>query len=285
VSGPGIGEPPLLYAARRGQEDEVRRLLQEGADVDAQDMAEGRGALLSAVLGAHLEVARLLLSAGARLDRMDHQGVMAAEAASRSRSVRGGGAKGERAQALWDEVEAAIEAALSRAPRAPGAAAEAALRLAAAEGRAAQVAEFLSAGARADAPDPWNTSALGFAALRGHAALIGPLLKAGADPARRTRRQLYFDRLELHSPLGWAVLRGHAAVVAALAAHGVPIDLPDPWGDTPLMVAARHNRAEVIEALLSAGANLAHRNRRGQRAADIAQASGHAALAQRLQPA
>lgn len=54
----------LIDAAAAGRVDEVARLIQTGAPLDAQD-AQGRSALLRAVAGDHVSVAKILLEAGA----------------------------------------------------------------------------------------------------------------------------------------------------------------------------------------------------------------------------
>lgn len=54
----------LIEAAAAGRVDEVARLVQTGAPLDAQD-AQGRSALLRAVAGDHVSVAKILLEAGA----------------------------------------------------------------------------------------------------------------------------------------------------------------------------------------------------------------------------
>lgn len=54
----------LIEAAAAGRVDEVASLIQTGAPLDAQD-AQGRSALLRAVAGDHVSVAKTLLDAGA----------------------------------------------------------------------------------------------------------------------------------------------------------------------------------------------------------------------------
>ncbi|MGE0752960.1 MAG: ankyrin repeat domain-containing protein [Variibacter sp.] len=62
----------LLRASSRGDLDAVRRLLADGAPVDARD-ASGRTALLLATIGNHVEVARALIVANADVNAQDNQ--------------------------------------------------------------------------------------------------------------------------------------------------------------------------------------------------------------------
>ncbi len=60
----------LIEAAERGDAEAVRRLLEEGASVDARD-ANGRTALVAAAYGNHLEAAEALIEAGADVNAKD----------------------------------------------------------------------------------------------------------------------------------------------------------------------------------------------------------------------
>ncbi len=65
--------PPLVEAASRGDQAEVRRLVEEGADLEAVD-SSGRTALQWAAYGGHVEIVRDLLQAGADPDHTDDEG-------------------------------------------------------------------------------------------------------------------------------------------------------------------------------------------------------------------
>lgn len=278
------GYTPLYWAAQRGLLPVVQALLAAGAQVDAQELEDGKTPLTVALLKAHDQVVAALLEAGASLEVMTHSGVTPLEAAQLSLSIRKEPASLRRAQAALARVERALGQTLEAAGSLPPESQEAAsaLRLAAGAGRAQEVEALLAAGVRPDAPNPWNTAAVGLAAIQGHAPIVSLLAGQGADLTRVTRRMLLMDRLELYDALGWAVTRGHAAVVEALARAGARVDQGDPWGVTPLMRAAHLGSAAVVEALLAAGADPQRRNRRGATAAQIAQSAGHLALAQRL---
>lgn len=68
----GCGDAPtgLVRAAEQGDVESVRRLLDDGADVDERD-ARGRTAVTAAAMGDHVELARVLIDAGADVDRQD----------------------------------------------------------------------------------------------------------------------------------------------------------------------------------------------------------------------
>ena len=67
---PSDGPEALMRAAAAGDVAEVRRRLEDGAEVDAQDRG-GRTAVTAAVMGDHRETARVLRAAGADVDAQD----------------------------------------------------------------------------------------------------------------------------------------------------------------------------------------------------------------------
>ena len=110
-------------------------------------------------------------------------------------------------------------------------------------------------------------SPLWLAAGRGYCQVVEGLLQAKADPN-------YGESLYFRSPLWEASWGGHSQCVTMLLAHKASIDLaptsgPKP-GRTSLMAAACRGKADVVSALLNAGANPHVRDAMGWNALEIA---------------
>lgn len=73
---------PLLQAARTGDLQQLERLLQQGAPVNAADSA-GRTPLILAVMQGHTAVVQRLLAAGANTALIDKDGLNALQHARR----------------------------------------------------------------------------------------------------------------------------------------------------------------------------------------------------------
>lgn len=274
---------PLYRASLRGMTSVASALLERGADVDAQEMEDGKTALIVAALRSLPALASTLLTHHADPTRFTHQGVTALEAAQRAARQRRGGPKARAAQdtleVLVESVRERLRQVLASHDAVPAANLSAALRLAASTNEVESLKRLLALGASPDKSGFWNTAALGLAAMQGHAEASALLLEAGANAGRTTTRQLHFERLRLHTPLGWAIARDHGAVIAAMASAGVRLELPDARGFTPLMRAAQSGSLEALRALLDAGVDREARNRRGQRAFEVAEEARQGAAA------
>lgn len=259
------GELPLSAAVRAGDRAAVQRLLQEPGAVNAAE-PDGTTALHWAVEADDLEVVRALLAAGADAGR-----------ASRTRVVPLALAAVNGRPAI---VEALLDAGADPNARLTGG--QTALMSAARAGFAEIVDLLASRGAAVDArEDALGETAMMWAAAEDHADVIRTLVRRGADVnARSTLLQFpareFGDgksgRLTVLPAGGWtpvmyAARQNAGRAVAALVEVGADLDLVDPDGTSPLLVAIINAHYDLAEQLIASGADL-----------DRADASGMAPL-------
>jgi uncharacterized protein len=75
-----------------------------------------------------------------------------------------------------------------------------------------------------------------------------------------------------NSALHYAAQEHHVGIAGLLISHGARVDVEDSHGNTPLWRAVFNSkgRGDLIAALLNAGANRNHRNKRGKTPIDLA---------------
>jgi ankyrin repeat protein len=236
------GFTPLLYAARQGCVECARLLLDAGADIDRAD-PDGISPLLSALLNAHFDTAKYLLEKGANANKWDWWG----------------------RTPLYSAVD------FNTIPH----------------------------GGRPDRPSLDDTTNL---------QMIELLLAAGANPNAQLKlfppyRSLRMDRgadsiLDIGTTALLRAARGaDVPALNALLAHGALVDLPQVSGITPLMAATGTGaggsdtrgkfRTELdalaaAEVLLQAGAQVNARDERGRTALHAAAAAGYTDIVQLL---
>jgi ankyrin repeat protein len=110
----------------------------------------------------------------------------------------------------------------------------------------------------------FGESALALAALNGHTALVRALVEGGAPV-----------NMPGWGAIHYAVFNGHAAIVEYLIERGADLNARAPNRYTPLMLAARNGRCEVVRILLAAGANPGLGDLEGNTAVKIAQEAGN----------
>ncbi len=188
---------PLMIAAGAGRINVVKVLLDAGAKIDAHD-GPSRTALFHAVEGGYLNVAKLLLDAGADINTKDHQGGTLLTIA-----------------AFYNHTELALF--------------------------------FIDAGLDVNIKVYGNAyTALHSASYLGDIKVVKALLDAGAD-ANPT-----IGDYALHPPIMNAVIEGHSAVVKLLLDAGADLSLKDDKGRTPLDLAKENKNTEIIEMLKAA---------------------------------
>ena len=72
------GMTALLFAARDGQIDAARALLECGADINQVSASEKTSPLVMAIMNGHLDLAKLLIDWGADPNLANNQGLTAA---------------------------------------------------------------------------------------------------------------------------------------------------------------------------------------------------------------
>ena len=242
----------LIDAARGGQEEVAKLLLDHGAD------AAGVFALMAAAACGHEEVAKLLLDHGADAAATNSNGVSALMAAAQ-------GGHEAVAKLLLDQGADVLAAANNG---------ETALTNAAASGHEAVTKLLLDAGADVLAAANNGATNLMNAAVCGHEAVTKLLLDAGADVLAAGNNGA--------TALMNAAACGHEAVAKLLLDHGADVAAADNSGQTALIDAAFGGHEAVAKLLLDAGADVAAADNNGQTALINAAFGGHEAVTKLL---
>ncbi len=227
-SGGGLDDR-LIAAAGRGDTDEVKRLIDSGADPNAGD-ARGRSALLHSVIAGHDGAARALLRRGAHVETADADGKTAL---------------------MWAADAGHMEIAALLLKRGADMAArdkygQTALIDAAWRGRDGMVEKLLEIGADANARTVDGVTALMWTAINGYPDAARRLIAAGAALEAPDRYGF--------TPLIRAAWNGHAEVVAALIEAGAAVDAESGDGKTALRLAHGGGFKEIVALLRAAGA-------------------------------
>lgn len=279
LASPARADTPLHLAARTGDLAKVAELLSEGADPHRLNHG-GHSALGVAAGAGQVEVAALLLAAGARPDVHGPTSAPPLRLAVPHPAI----------------VAMLLEAGADAAD--PIVLADAMIQ-AALHGHEDSVAPLLAAGAPVDRVRPWSGSALSLAAEGGYLGIVEQLLAAGADPEltdREGRTALYHalrrshgavaERLldagaDIHgkgpglpTPLHGAAAGGLEALAERLITAGAAVDARDASGRTPLHRAAERGKVSLVAPLIAAGARIEAVDNGGERPLHLAARNG-----------
>ena len=244
--GAGAGDLPLIDAARHADTDEVRALLQKGADVNAA-AADGTTALHWASHHDDVDSADLLIRAGAAVNAANDLGATPLWAASLNASA--------------PMVRRLLQAGAN--PNVALLLGETPLMVASRSGNPDVVEQLLTRGANVNARAARGQTALMWAVAQRHADVVKVLLAHGADVHARSDT--------------WSQ-------VMAVPPHGLPQynrSIPH-GGDTALMFAARAGDLASAKHLVAAGANVRDTDAWGVAATVLAAHSGHRELVEFL---
>lgn len=290
------GETPLIWAAQAPEDEEdtdprhaewalrdARSLIAAGAEIDVAD-ERGRTALHYAAEAGSEEMVALLLLAGANVGMLDGQGdtplhlavgkgfdpaaraLLEARADPNVRNDKGCNCLHQLADLFLTDMTPA-HLRLANALLAAGGDLEALdhrglnpLVAAAATGNIPVAAVFVSRGAKVDAE---SGAALRQALLFEDDDMTDLLLKAGASAN-------LVGGDEGERPLHLAAQEGFAHGVRALLNHGADIEARNIDGETPLLVAVRMRRYDVVSLLIERGAAVDTRDQYGNTAEALA---------------
>jgi ankyrin repeat protein len=246
------GRPPIIDAARSGDTEAVRALLQQKADVNAIE-GDGATALHWASYRDNLESAKLLLRAGAKVNAANDLGATPLWAASQNGS-----------DAM---VRLLLEAGAN--PNAALLLGETPLMVAARAGKAAVVELLIAKDANINAHAARGQTALMWAVAQKHPDVVKILLAHGADFRAQSDAWSEVMALPPHGYLEYnrAIPHGKdtALLFAArvddlesaklLVAAGADVNDADAWGVSATTLAAHSDFEDMVEFLLEKGAD------------------------------
>ena len=219
----------LLAAARAGATDEIKRLIEFGADPNATDAAGRPALLLGAIDGRH-ESVETLLRLGARVEAADGDGNTALMWASE------------------EGHESVAKILLRRGAdiNARDKYGQTALIGAAWRGRSAIVEALLALDADPDAKATDGATALLWAAINGYAEVARLLIGGDANVDTADPKGI--------TPLMRSVWNRHTETVAALISGGADVNARSKEGHTALRLARKNRYKEIVALLREAGA-------------------------------
>jgi len=217
----------LIVAARYGETDTVRKLLEAGANMHVQDN-EGKTALNRAVEEDHSEVVRILLQAGAEVnstDKDDMTSLMWAAVFGHTEVVGILLEAGADVNASDDYGRTSLTIATSR-------------------NHTEIVKYLLQVGADANAKDYGGWSSLMFAALGNHTEIVKYLLQAGADVNAKNNGSW--------TALMYATRGNHTEIVKYLLQAGADVNTKNQYGWTALDYALEEGNKEITKLIMEA---------------------------------
>jgi ankyrin repeat protein len=244
--------PPLVDAAKNGDKDTLRTLIQKGVNVNTAE-GDGTTALHWASYRDDIELADILIRAGAKVNAANDLG----------------------ATALWTASQNGSEAMVRRLlearanPNAALLAGETPLMVGSRSGNPKVVEQLLAKGANVNAHGSRGQTALMWAVSEKHPDVVKVLIAHGANINARSDRWSQVMAVEPHGylpynrdiPAGnetallFAARMGDLGSAELLVAAGANVNDADAWGVSATTLAAHSDYRDVVEFLLNKGAD------------------------------
>jgi ankyrin repeat protein len=249
----GAGDRPgLIDAAKSGDRNTLRTLIQEKANVNASE-GDGSTALHWASYRDDLESADLLIRAGAKVNATNDLGATPLWAASQNGSTA--------------MVRRLLDAGAN--PNLALVAGETPVMVASRSGYPDVVEELLAGHANVNARGARGQTALMWAAAQKHAEVVKVLLAHGADVQARSESWSEMMAVPPHGYSGYnrqiphggdtalmfAARAGDLASAKLLVAAGANVNDADAWGVSATVLAAHSDYRELVGFLLQKGAD------------------------------
>ena len=253
------GDTLLLAAATLGNTDAVQRLLAMGADVNKQNAYTRDTAILRSVYADHDEISMLLVYENADLNLPNNyrQTPMGLAVEKKKEALidlflNNGVSAGldsetlirSSAQKNYIGVLAMLKGGVS--PNVKNDSGNTPLIISASLGDQASVRSLLAYRADVNAVNNEGNSAILYAARYNH---LETLLSLLAPLTMQYKTDVNQQNKRGETALYWAAIKGYAPIVKVLLAHDANKDLANTAGQTPLDVAKKYKRKEVIELL------------------------------------
>ena len=250
----------LLKAVMENKFDDVKKALDNGADVNAKDI-DGWTALIWASENGHTKIVEMLLDKGADVNAISGSSISALHFASNQGHI-------DIVKMLLDKGAKVDAKTNSR---------NTALIWASEKGHKEVVEMLLDKGADVNAKDNDGKTALILASVNGDKEIVTMLLDKGADVNSKDD--------DGDTALILASLNGHKEIVTMLLKKGADVNTTDEEGETALIVASLKGHTEIVVMLLDNGADVNTKNEDGETALQVATLKGHTKIVELLKKA
>ena len=242
---PGLPSTPLYFTSSYGLFRMTERLLDHGQNVNAEGGAFGTP-LNAGCLGGHTDVARVLLDRGAEINRKAHRyGLTALHLASRSGNV-------SLVKLLLDRGACIhIQDKNGHSP----------FIYACQSGDCERMKLLLDHGASIEPADSSCRAPL-MTAIESEIYPAGPAIKLLLDRGAEID-QFSQSSVGLASALHYCACHGMTETAALLLDRGGTIEIQNSRGETPLRLAVKYQRSEMVEMLVERGADVFARDNEG----------------------